>query len=457
MYDCTVTRTNFQGISQDFLSEVESPYLQQGLRNVTHRRTRDQTREPSTDSLERGDPRTDHNLYADRRESGSSDGADSVPDNAGVPDGPDVPMNESGQSPKRSSRSAVVKRRLATVPAMLVSTLLAFITAPVVLPILAGADLLRLRRKLPMVRLYLFVLQYLFNDSTEVLLAPWLWVRAGFGTTLDGAPSRRRHMSLQRWSGDILIRRAESLLGLRVEIERAELLDDRNAIVVSRHVNTLDCSLVGAVCLSDRQVQLRAVAMAELLSDPGFDLVYGRLGSVFADRHGGQSERDAIRELGERMDSDSVSVIFPEGRLFRSDRLAKYLARLEDSDPVRAAKLIELRNVLPPHPGGSLSLLGGAPRADVVVLGHVGFEGLPSLAELSKSAPVDHPIRVRLWRFDRATIPMDSSRQVEWLDQRWLELDDWVESQRNPVDAKRNLRESPAAAANSQIRKRITT
>ena len=57
------------------------------------------------------------------------------------------------------------------------------------------------------------------NDSIEIMLAPVYWVRAGFGMRLDRPPSLRRHERLQQWSLDVMVRRAERLLGLRIEID----------------------------------------------------------------------------------------------------------------------------------------------------------------------------------------------------------------------------------------------
>ena len=167
--------------------------------------------------------------------------------------------------------------------------------------------------------------------------------------------------------------------------------------------------------------------MAEMLADPGFDLLYGRLGSVFIQRDRGEQAQQAIRRLGEGLDDRSVAVLCPEGRLFRPDALQRALARLDESDPVRAERLRHLTDVLPPRPGGVLSLLDGAPDADVVVIAHTGFESVPSIAELARHAPLDQAIRVAVWRVPRSQVPEDADGRVKWLDGEWMRVNRWVQ------------------------------
>ena len=85
--------------------------------------------------------------------------------------------------------------------------------------------------------------------------------------------------------------------------------------------------------------------------------------------------------------------------------------------------------MLPPRPGGVLSLLDGAPDADVVIIAHAGFEQVPSVAELSRRAPLDQSIRVAVWRVPRTQVPDDADGRVKWLDEEWLRLDQWVDAQ----------------------------
>ena len=259
------------------------------------------------------------------------------------------------------------KRRAVTIPIMLAATSLGVLTLPITVVLAVAADVVRLRCRLPTVRVLLFLVQFGLNDSAEILLAPFYWVLAGFGTRLDSRPSVDRHQRLQTWSLTNLAGRADRLLGLRIKIDddgRAALATGP-AIVLCRHVNIVDASLPALLC-QRLGYRTRSVIMAELLADPGFDLLYGRTGSVFIARDNGPEAQAMINGLVQGAGPDTVPVIFPEGKLFRPERLPRSLGRLCDRGPARAQMFAGLRNVLPPRPGGFLALVDALPAVDVV-------------------------------------------------------------------------------------------
>jgi len=311
---------------------------------------------------------------------------------------------------------------------MLGATALAVAAVPLAVPALAIADLVRGRWRLPSIRVYGFTLQYLFNDSVEILLAGPYWVLAGFGTRLESTVSIARHQRLQQWSLDLLERRAEQLLGLRIEMAP----DDRRAfegtdaddpvIVISRHVSLFDASLPGLLAHRSGYAS-RGIIMAELLADPGFDLIYGRLGSVFIPRDGGPASTDAIAAMVENAQARTAYILFPEGRLFRPSVRDRALGRLSSSDPARAERLSELTHILPPRPGGLSTLLDALPSADVVVLDHRGLDRYRRLSDFLTAAPVDESITVTARRIPRSEIPNDFDDRTRWLDELWLTLD----------------------------------
>jgi 1-acyl-sn-glycerol-3-phosphate acyltransferase len=292
------------------------------------------------------------------------------------------------------------------------------------------SDVAGRRWRLPTVRTWLFLWQYLLNDTAEIVAAPMLWAAAGFGARLDSPISVRRHERLQRWSLAVLARRAEQLLGVRLEIEDDSLaaLEPGPLIVACRHVNLLDSSLPSALYLG-QDVHVRGVIMAEMLADPGFDLLYGRLGSVFVPRDNAPEAVQTLTRLGAGLDERSVAVIFPEGRLFRPDLLVRAKERLAARDPQRAVRLAGLRHVLPPRPAGLNALLDASPAADVVVIAHAGLDGHPRFADLARAVPLPLPVRVAVWRTPRASIPTDPAERVVWLDDQWRRVDDWVHAQ----------------------------
>ena len=316
------------------------------------------------------------------------------------------------------------RRRAKTIPAMLAATFVALATVPLAVPLFTVFDVARGRRRLPLLRAYGFVLQYLINDSAEILLAGPLWMLARFGRSLDSERSRHRHLRLQAWSIGILARRAEQLLGIRVSIDPTsdDQLGGGPAIVISRHVHLFDSSLP-SLLYQRRGCLARGVIMAELLADPGFDLLYQRTGSVFIVRDGAPDAAEQVKSVGEGLDDRTVAVIFPEGRLFRPALLARSLERLESTNPVRFERLKGLSRLLPPRPAGLLALARAAPEADLVVINHFGFDVVPTVRTLGSDAPLDLTVRVTATRYARSHIPSSDDEFIVWLDAIWCEMD----------------------------------
>ena len=325
------------------------------------------------------------------------------------------------------------KRRARTISLMLGVTVIGVLASPAILAAAAVVDLTKRRFRLPTVRVALFLLQYAINDSVEILLAPIYWMLAGFGTRFDDPASIARHERLQRWSIDVLARRAEHLLGLRIDIDpdSAGALTPGPVIVLCRHVNIVDASLP-TLLYQRLGYRTRGVIIAELLADPGFDLLYNRTGSVFIPRDNGHEAVAIVRKLGQTVDSTTAVVIFPEGRLFRPDRLDRAMSRLALENPDRAARLASLGHVLPPRPGGVLALLDTIP-ADVVVIAHTGLDQFASFTELAKAVPLCAPIEITAWRVPVDQIPAGDGERIAWLDEQWLLVDEWVA--RQPVNA----------------------
>ena len=318
------------------------------------------------------------------------------------------------------------KRRARTIPLMLTVTVVGVLASPAIVAVAAVVDLAKRRVRFPTVRVALFLLQYGINDSVEILLAPVYWVRAGFGARLDTPTSIARHERLQHWSIAVLARRAERLLGLRLEIDPDSMaaLTPGPVIVLCRHVNIVDASLP-TLLYQRLGYRTRGVIMAELLADPGFDLIYARTGSVFIPRDNGPEGIAMIREIGRGVDSTTAVVIFPEGRLFRPDRLERATERLALDNPVRGSRLASLEHVLPPRPGGVLALIESIP-ADIVIVAHTGLDQYASFADLARAVPICDPISVTAWRVPVDQIPTDDVERIAWLDEQWLLVDERV-------------------------------
>ncbi|MDH3293298.1 MAG: acyltransferase, partial [Acidimicrobiia bacterium] len=128
----------------------------------------------------------------------------------------------------------------------------------------------------------------------------------------------------------------------------------------------------------------------------------------------------------------SALVIFPEGtyatptsRRRVTDSLARRVAAGHlDTAVVDYAR--SLASLLPPKPAGTLALLSNRPDADVVILGHVGLEGVAQFRGLRRQLPLRHPVVLRWWIHPREHLPHELDKLEAWLRHRWIELDQWV-------------------------------
>jgi 1-acyl-sn-glycerol-3-phosphate acyltransferase len=222
------------------------------------------------------------------------------------------------------------------------------------------------------------------------------------------------------------------LFALRFAVEGSGAAARGPLLVFARHASIADV-LLPAVLVSDREgLRLRWVLKRELLVDPCLDVVGGRLPNVFVDRSSAESRReiDAVARLAGDLGAKDGVLIYPEGTRSTPARRQRAHERLAAAGraPQRSERLRGLRHLLPPRPGGPLALLRAAPGADVLVLGHVGLEGLARVSDLLSGALVGRTVRVRFWRHAAPAVPRKPDAALAWLDERWLELDRWVDA-----------------------------
>ena len=165
------------------------------------------------------------------------------------------------------------------------------------------------------------------------------------------------------------------------------------------------------------------VIMAELLADPGFDLIYARTGSVFITRDSGPDALAAVRRMAPLRRSEHGDGDLPQGRLYRPDRLARALARLQAENRAGRTNSATLRHV-PPRPGGVLASSTRSPATSW---------SSPMPASTATRAPRPSPARSRSPTrsgsapgASRADIPDGDDDRIAWLDEQWRALDDWI-------------------------------
>lgn len=170
----------------------------------------------------------------------------------------------------------------------------------------------------------------------------------------------------------------------------------------------------------------RYVMKRELLADPCLDIVGQRVPNYFVDRSNpvADTEVAGIAAMAAELGPRDVAVIFPEGTRASAAKRVSRLSQLAERSPARHARLADITHVLPPRPAGAAGLLAGVPDADVVVLWHVGFDGLDSFGRIISALAHGAPPRARvvLERYDRSSVPSGDD-VVAWLDEHWVDMD----------------------------------
>ncbi len=320
-----------------------------------------------------------------------------------------------------------LRRRLISIPAVCFTGIALVVLLPVWVPLAVLADLVRLRWRLPTVRLLAFGLGWAWLETAGVTVAAGLWLIRRSG-------DRELHYRLQHWWAANLMRVLCRTTGIRVEASGIEALSSGPVVMLCRHASLADSLVSAWVVTSLAHKRPRYVLKRELLADPCLDVVGNRLPNHFLDRSAVDSapELAALAALSADMGPGDVAVIFPEGTRSTPAKRARALARIAERNPERAATLAGLHHLLPPRSAGSAALISAAPNADLVIAWHTGFDGLDTfggiLRHLTKRPPVVHFVARRI---SRDTVPTGEAF-TPWLDQQWLQSDAAVNLLLNP-------------------------
>ena len=336
-----------------------------------------------------------------------------------------------------AARREALRRRAVTVPALWLA-LVGFTAALVVLvPAAVVVDLVRRvasRRRPVALRLVLVGWAYLLAEAAGLVALAAIWLTAG-----RPGPARERRLLertyvVQGWWARSLFRAVTAAFGLRWSVSGAEEVAPGPVVVLMRHASIVDTLVPSVFVAAPHTLRLRYVLKRELLRDPCLDVAGNRLPNCFVDRGGERSAEEVarVRALAEGLGPRDGVLIYPEGTRFSRDRLARVLGRMRQSDPARAERFAALRWVLPPRRGGTLALLDAAPEADVVVCVHHGLDGLARIGDVWGGSLVGRRIEVSFRRIPRVQVPAGPDR-VEWLDEEWQALDEWVADRVSPA------------------------
>ena len=316
-----------------------------------------------------------------------------------------------------------MKRRLISMPGLILGAVILTVAIPVWLPLVLVIDACRFKWRFPLARLLSFAVCWAWLETVGVVCSAFYWL-TGQSKNLP------KHYALQRWWADRLLQSLKATCGFSVEVENIEALKPGPVLMFARHASLADSLVSAYVVTTLAQMNPRYVLKRELLADPCLDVVGQRLPNHFLDRNATDSTPEllALETLVTDIDASTVGIIFPEGTRANDKKRKRAIEKIALIDPARADRLQEMKHLLPPRPAGAAAMLRGNPNANVVFAWHVGFEGLDTfggiLRAISSRMP---PIRFHLRRVDRVGIPSnsitDTDELTKWLDSEWMRMD----------------------------------
>ena len=314
-----------------------------------------------------------------------------------------------------------VRRRAITISLYIVAWVLLTLLAPAWL--VAGFVIGAIRRR-SFVTLRLLIFAWFFFGIAMVALVRLTVVF----TFLRGRPEQlqARLFRLQQWWANAILKAASRLLELDIEIEDADAALPGPTILLMRHASILDTLLPSVYVQGPTQWRVRYILKQELLFDPCLDIVGNALPNYFVDRTGDRPrEFEGIRALVKDLGDDGV-LIYPEGTRFSAEKLVRARKRLREQAPELAPAADALTHVLPPRPGGVLTLLDALPDVDCAILVHQGLEGLQKVKDVFSGSVIGSTVRGKVWRVRRSDIPATDEERIRWLYEQWSRVDAFV-------------------------------
>ena len=309
-------------------------------------------------------------------------------------------------------------RRPVMVSAIVVLAVVLLVTLPLWVVVAALVDLVRGLWRLPTVRLLAFALCWSWLELCGLFVALVTWM-------VGRAHHLPTQYALQRWWAARLIGSLRVTCGLGIEVDGVEGLSDGPLLVLGRHASLGD-ALVSAWAFGSLAHRFpRYVMKKELTLDPCLDIVGHRIPNWFVDRGSMAAKREleGIAKMAEGMGERDVAVIFPEGTRANDEKRRYLVDRLEKRAPHRHRKFVEMQHLLPPRPAGASTLLDAVPGADLVLMWHVGFEGLDTFGGILRRLARSEPrAQVVFETIPRALVP-EGDGFADWLDDQWMAID----------------------------------
>ncbi|HNK44381.1 MAG TPA: 1-acyl-sn-glycerol-3-phosphate acyltransferase [Pseudomonadota bacterium] len=345
------------------------------------------------------------------------------------------------------------RRRLVTIPLFyLVGTLIV-----VLLPLLALAGLVTAafeRHPFARLRFIFFLAGYFGGEMLFLFLLFLQWVfLLGF---LPGSQVRLAHAaeSLSNAWGRVLYQLGVWSFDLRLSFDGLEQLEKPGPLLVLlRHASLGDTPLAPTYLGSRYGFRLRYIVKRELINDPVFDVIGGRLGSCFVRRGSKNSGREieSVCAQLEHLSPRDAVILYPEGTRYTDAKRLQVMAKLERDNPALYARVSQLSHVMPPQLGGAVELLCRNPSADVLIVEHVGYEVAATFGDLVDGRALHQRIEVRFRRIPFAEVPKDREEIISWLLEQWTQMDQWV-GQRKPHVITKSAPDLPALTLGSSAK-----
>ncbi|RNM12613.1 1-acyl-sn-glycerol-3-phosphate acyltransferase [Nocardioides pocheonensis] len=329
-------------------------------------------------------------------------------------------------------------QRLVVAPLVVALTVLMWTTLPLTL-VVTGAMSGLVPGWLRPVRLLWLAILHLTLESILLVELFGLWIGSGFGLFVRRPYFERIHYDLMQTYLVVFFREARRVLRLKIETvgPAPDAMPGEPLLVLCRHAGVGDSFSIMYALMHWYHREPRIVLKSTLAWDPALGVMLTRLPSRFVSAARGHDVIAEIGDLARNLDHNDAFVIFPEGGNFTANRRRRAIARLRRiGRHTMADQAEDMHHVLAPQPGGVLAALDAAPEADVLLVAHTGLDHLDTVANIWRELPMDKQLLMGWWRVPRSEIPDGREFRIEWLFERWRQIDAWVAEHR-PVDLPR--------------------
>lgn len=331
-------------------------------------------------------------------------------------------------------------RRLVVAPALVAATVLMWVTAPLWLIGAAALSPLLPGRWRPLRLLWIFI-GYLTFEAVLLVVLLGLWLASGLGRRIRTPYFEGIHYELVQGTLWLAFREARRVLNLTIQTvgPTPDAMPGQALLVCCRHAGPGDSFTLIHALMHDYQREPRVVLKDTLAWDPVIGTMLTRIPARFISPGSGTGAPPGagleaeIADLATALDANDAFVIFPEGGNFTPARRQRAIDRLRSLGLEQMADRAEqMIHVLAPRPGGLIAALDAAPQADVLLVAHTGLDHLSTVGDLWRELPMDKQLTMRWWRVPRAEIPEGRQERIDWLFDRWAQIDDWISEQAGP-------------------------